>query len=493
MNTQSIGKEKNGLLAGICLLTAALILLICSQCSPLYPINVWVDPNCLLTVGRAMKEGSVVYRDIYEQKGPTLYLIHYLAALISDKSFFGVYVMEVLSLAASLWAACRMMAGRVKKAWKIPGVLLLAAGLIVSKAFVCGDSAEEFCLPLILGTMAIAFHEYGEKKGPMRPKMLFVCGLMAGLTATIKYTLLGAFMGFCLVEGILALKEGGFVRALRSAGVFLAGMLLPLVLWALYFAANGALGDFIEVYFYNNIMIYTEANVPLSEILAMTKEIIRGNWPWLLLAAGGMLVFLFRRSENLSLRLCMLAMAAGQFVTVFLFGHVWTYSVMALGAFAALGILEAGRFASKHVHLSRKTGIAALAVFAGVLLLFTWVKTPNRYLRGKKLENIAQGYLASFMEPGASLLQYSHLDDGFYLASGTIPQEKYFVRLNIPLPEMKEELDRYLEEGIPDYVVVGWNALPEQFDRYELVEAAMGYREDGRLMKNLFLYRRKAE
>ena len=49
-----------------CALAAAALLTLCSMCSPLYPLNIWVDPNCLMTVGRAMKHGSVLYRDIYE-------------------------------------------------------------------------------------------------------------------------------------------------------------------------------------------------------------------------------------------------------------------------------------------------------------------------------------------------------------------------------------------------------------------------------------------
>ena len=90
----------------LCMLAATLLLLFCSQCSPLYPLNIWDDANCLLTVGRVMRTGGVLYRDIYEQKGPTLYLIHALAACLSDSGFGGVYVMEALSLAAALFSAC---------------------------------------------------------------------------------------------------------------------------------------------------------------------------------------------------------------------------------------------------------------------------------------------------------------------------------------------------------------------------------------------------
>ena len=88
-----------------CLLASAALLLLCTQSSPLYPTNTWADANCLLTVGRVMRAGGVLYRDIYEQKGLTLYLLHALAACISDSSFFGVFLLEVLSLTAALTAA----------------------------------------------------------------------------------------------------------------------------------------------------------------------------------------------------------------------------------------------------------------------------------------------------------------------------------------------------------------------------------------------------
>ena len=86
-------KKKRGLALAACAALAALMLLFASQCSPLYPINLWDDANCLLTVGRVMRRGGVLYRDIYEQKGPLLYLIHALAACVSDTSFWGVYAL----------------------------------------------------------------------------------------------------------------------------------------------------------------------------------------------------------------------------------------------------------------------------------------------------------------------------------------------------------------------------------------------------------------
>ena len=114
-------------------------------------------------------------------------------------------------------------------------------------------------------------------------------------------------------------------------------------------------------------------------------------------------------------------------------------------------------------------------------------------MRGQKLETLAQGRLAAYVEEGASLLQYNHLDDGLYLTTHTVPQEKYFVRLNVHLDEMRSELDRAVREAVPDYVLVGWDELPAEFDRYQLIATDVGYDDSNRLNKMLYLYRRKSE
>ena len=104
---------------------------------------------------------------------------------------------------------------------------------------------------------------------------------------------------------------------------------------------------------------------------------------------------------------------------------------------------------------------------------------------------MAQSRLAKFIHPGATVLQYSHLDDGLYLASGRLPQERYFCLLNVNLPEMDEALRESIESAKNDYVLTAWERLPEQFDQYQLIAEDVGYDDWGRLDKMLYLYRRK--
>ncbi len=86
-------------------------------------------------------------------------------------------------------------------------------------------------------------------------------------------------------------------------------------------------------------------------------------------------------------------------------------------------------------------------------------------------------------------MQYSHLDDGLYLATGILPDQKYFVRLNVDYAPMQEALDEAILEERADYVLVSWRELP--LGNYELIAYECGYDDENRLNKDLYLYRRR--
>ncbi|MBQ7785026.1 MAG: hypothetical protein IJ381_02625 [Clostridia bacterium] len=484
------GRIKQMQMALMCLAASFVLLFLCSQSSPLYPTNTWVDANCLLTVGRAMKNGAVVYRDIYEQKGPTLYLIHWIAALISDTSFLGVFVLEVLSLAAALYAGSHLLLRRMSRWAALACSVLIMAFVLCGGSFMKGDSAEEFCLPYLTAALHLVFAQYGSQKGPMHSKALFACGLLAGVTATIKYTALGLFVGLCAAEGVFALQHGGFKRALKSAGVFLAGMMLPIAAWCVYFAAQGALSDFYTAYIYNNIFLYSEKIRTIKTIVWQVVSSAKDNAVWVLLAVLGIAAMAADGRLSLQLRFAVMMMAACAFAAVFLPGYTFAYYPLVLSVFAFAGAYGLAGCACRFLALRRAGSVLCVSAWL-LAAVFAFVFSPNAPVRGVKREELAQTRLAAYIHPGATLLQYSHLDDGLYLASGTLPQEKYFVRLNVRYDDMLEELDRYLEEGLPDYVLVSWEELPARFEQYQWIATDAGYDDANRINKLLYLYRRK--
>ena len=183
-------KRERALALTCCAAMAALMLLFTSQCSPLYPINVWGDANCLLTVGRVMKRGGVLYRDIYEQKGPLLYLIHALAACLSDTSFWGVYIMEALAMTVALYAAYRLMRLRAGMGFSLGAAAFFGAAFAFANAVGTGtfqplSSWWEFMMAALLAvitavlsnlTLVLAVQRIGST-------LTSVLGVMEPLTA----------------------------------------------------------------------------------------------------------------------------------------------------------------------------------------------------------------------------------------------------------------------------------------------------------------------
>ena len=54
-----------------------------------------------------MTRGLMPYRDLFDHKGPLLFMLYALGAAISDTSFIGVFALEALSLAAAVYAGWR--------------------------------------------------------------------------------------------------------------------------------------------------------------------------------------------------------------------------------------------------------------------------------------------------------------------------------------------------------------------------------------------------
>ena len=135
--------------AGLLLFSAA-VLLVCSGTSPLYRGHDWTDANTYLTMGRSLLQGVVPYRDLFDHKGPLLYGIYALGALLHPQGFYGIFLLQVLSLAATLYALYQ--AARALGAEPAPSLLcvcalpffLLSAGVYyLRNAWIMGAAARK--------------------------------------------------------------------------------------------------------------------------------------------------------------------------------------------------------------------------------------------------------------------------------------------------------------------------------------------------------------
>ena len=100
---EKLQKKSIFLIIGMFLLLSIVLIGLLSYSSPIYEFNYSGDNNNYMTVGKAMMHGFVPYKDVFEQKGPFVYLLYGLASLISFHTFLGSAIFEIAILFAILW------------------------------------------------------------------------------------------------------------------------------------------------------------------------------------------------------------------------------------------------------------------------------------------------------------------------------------------------------------------------------------------------------
>lgn len=500
-------KRKIGLPA-FSLLAAALFLGICSKSSPLYPMNDWVDVNCFFTVGRSILHGLVPYADLYEQKGPVLYFLYALAALISEHSFFGVYLLETVTFGLFLyWSGklARLYLGDSKMVYGM--VAVLAAVIPVSKAFAHGGSCEETSLFLLVYGLYSVTRALREKR-LLTFREAFLNGVFAAMALYIKFTMMGFYMGLVLFVIIWYLSDGlRWKELLRTAGQFLLGAAAVSALVFGYFGIHGAVSDFFRVYFYNNLFLYPQDTdgTRLELILNCLKSTLLNNVSYAWLISGGIILFLIelRKSwrEPLMAALCFAGLTAGTYWG----GRGYVYYGLILSVFAVYGLIAIGkylRYCKVPQWLNRVSGAspvlfaAALSLLTAVLLACSYHESGNTYLMKYEKEDLPPYRFAETISQveDARILNYGFLDGGFYYAADVLPSCEFFCTLNINAPEMWQIQRECVENGDVDFVITRKYTLDRytaKADGFTLVDEAT-FRFEG-VDFTYYLYQRNPE
>ena len=384
------------------MLCSVLALTVATTSSPLYATNFWTDSNLYFTIGRGMLEGLMPYRDLFDHKGPLIFLLYALGALVSDTSFFGVFLLEAASLAAMLFFAQRTVALYGRGRLTLAAIPLTAVVTVCATAFNQGGSAEEFCLPALSLALYCALRRMREGEACRRPARLYAAfGAAMGWVFSIKYTDCGLFFGLGLALLLYDVRVRGVRRAIASGLWMLLGMAAVVLPIGAYLAVSGVLDDMIQVYFIQNIFGYGEASMSLSAHVYNALAYLRTQ------------------------------SAANP---------------------AVAGLAVAGcAFAAAHALLRREKGF-----------LLEAAAVP---LQGVKRADMAQTVFAGIMneEENPTLLDLTSLDQGFYLAAGITPSCRYFANNNLNTREKREVLDEYLAQGRTMFVVSRWEDPGEHY------------------------------
>ena len=466
------------------LLVAFVILSFTSKNSFFYKFNNWVDVNAFFTVGKGMMNGVVPYKDIFEQKGPILYLIYGIGYLFSHNSLHGAFILEVISFTVFLYFIHKTISMYFDKKYSFILIPILACIVTTCFAFTHGGSCEEFCLPF----MAISLYYFVKhfKEKPLTDKEVYINGLMAGIVLLMKYTILGFWIGFgffIFIDYIFIKKKvkESFLFCIK----FLIGMLIPFIIAVIYFLIIGGLKDFIEQYFIINMTAYPNGNKlsilqKIYRIVRSSYRSVRLNGPVIISLIMFMPVLVwFIKDKNKYFKFSLIGLMGFTFFFIYFGLKYYPYYFLPCTLFTIIALMGLLSIFKKHIDkiINKKymyIVFVLIFIICGTLSYFgsqnrkELFKTEDYYFQYKYAE-----YINKYDNP--TLLNMGTLDVGLYTVAEIIPTTKYFEVQNFDYnvyPYNIDALNEYAKNKETMFIIYasGSSKVPSVItDNYDLV------------------------
>ncbi len=425
-----------------CFLISLIILFFASKSSPFYPFNDWVDANAFLTVGKGLMKGLVPYKDLFEQKGPLLYLLFGLASLISETTFLGVFILEVIFMTFTMYFCyliCKMFLSKKRSLILLPIFLVL---MVTTASFTHGSSCEEFMfLPQAISLYYFIRH-FKEKN--LSNKEIFINGFLAGIILLMKYTSLGFWFSFIFM--IFINKE--YKKGVLSVLYFLLGMIIPCLLTLIYFGINHGIKDFIHVYFIINMTSYSEKISIFARFIKLIKTFLYTLFGNNILVITLVLLYpiiiwfmKLKRNGKISLLVIYLLTILGVFYGLknFCYYILPINFLMIISLIGLCSLLNKYKL-SKYYHF----------VFYVTLFLsfgMSYYFSVNKYFHDIKKEDLFQYEFAEIIKKDASatMVNMGFLDCGIYTMSNILPSTYFFELQNFEYDNFKDNIDAFSE------------------------------------------------
>lgn len=405
-----------------------------------------MDANAFFTVGKSMMNNVLPYKDLFEQKGPLLYVIYGIGYLISHKTFHGVFILEVLAFTTFLYYIHKLISLFIDKKASLIILPIFTLLLTTCWSFTHGGSCEEFCLPFY----AISLYYYTRhfKEQELSYKELFLNGLIAGCVLLIKYTLLGFWFAFMMFIFFNLVFEKKIKKSIISCIYFLLGMFLPIFIFLIYFIITDSLKEFISCYFTINMSAYNESVSlfgRLSTIIERGLEsVFLNKFPIYILFITIPIFIIFLKIP----KYYKITILCTMFITML--GLFWglkfyRYYVYPLLFFIILSLISLASISHKlfaKLYTKKYSYLLYIAIF--LICIFLSYRNANyREMIGMKKEEMFQyryaDYISQFNNP--TLLNMGYLDAGLYTTTGIIPNTKFFEVQNIPYDSFPDNLD----------------------------------------------------
>lgn len=417
----------------------------------LYPGNARApiqDSSAFLYIGERMAEGKRPYLDLFDHKGPLLYLIQWTGICMTPGSFTGVWLLEVLNIAFTTLFMLRLAALLAKNHSDAYLAVLAVIGACGWMVWQGGNFTEEFALPWI-SSAAWVFCSFFETRTYRKQDILL---LGAGFAAILllRANMVAVWVSFMPIVLVLLLKERRFSDLGKCTVLFACGFLLiflPIMLWS---ACEGFFLEMWEDYILFNFR-YTGSTGSFSDRLRLTIRFITVLWP--AAAAAAVSLLLHPRRKLLWYNLLFFAVSA---FTAAMSGRLYYhYAIVILPAAVLPFSCCFDRTAQIFQNGEKKKNPEPIIVAAAFCLMLAGAMIYRGVFTDAQQDDTVTAYLKEKTEPNDDVLIIGN-SSWYYLLADRKTENRFFYQL--PPVEISETLRNafynQLLQHPSDYIVL---------------------------------------
>jgi hypothetical protein len=457
--------------------------------SPLYSFNEWPDINIYFNVGKSVFNGKTLYTEVFDHKGPLIFFIYGIGSLVSDTTFFGMYLIESLFQALMIFAAYFTARLYLEKIYAFLTALIFPVVMLTHS--LSGGSAEEFIAVCQVISLYLFILYFKDKDARIhKPVYMFIHGVMCSMALLIKINLV-VFWVFPLAAIFLNIffnKE--YKNLIKNLLYFICGVLLITLPVIIYFFINNALYEAWNIYINLNSK-YAQTgetgrmieNISVRFYQRMRFETIEFSFVLL-----GALYFPIKYSGNkwgkIAIPLSFILLFSSIYITSNL---LFAYYAMPYDVYTLLACI----IIFKHfiINPSRRTYLLSFFVILiiGIKQKDFFGSKLNELLQRTQPPTLTDTFSKHIMkEKNQTLLNLGNdLANGIFTKAGILPDIKYFISPNLKYeyyPEMRNEQTEYIENRRIQFVVLCANApnyeyfrqLPALNEYYTIIDKNYG-------------------
>ena len=322
--------KKLGIYFLICLISFLILYIFSTSTSSLYGNYFEDDSAIFIVMGKAIKQGLIPYKDVFDHKGPILFFIQALGQYLSEGRN-GIFFLQFIMLSFT-----NILFFETSKKFCNPSksIATLLIGLCFFGLFMEeGNLSEELSLPFIATCLYIAI-TWIKSENLFDKKIYlysFLYGINFSIIAFIRLNNAAPICGLILGITIIFISKKEYKKLLKCILSFLLGILVILLPIILYFLKHNALFEMLDATFLFNFK-YINTNL-YNDYGIMQK--IRCSIHIILLTT--IVIPLIRKEKNLAILLTSTSIIS--YILLFIgegFSHYYVISVPLVIVFVSI-------------------------------------------------------------------------------------------------------------------------------------------------------------